>query len=186
MAGAAITQVPGSPSSGDTLRQQYNALVADLEQLRLASENSALTAAGCAEATTTTKAKTTASCVYYIEGVGLKSKGATDNLFDPAPLATSAALTAGQSVILLLLLDAAGTATVGQSSVATSLAACVMPRPLPGSKAIVGTVSVSAGAATTFTPGTTALATAGALTVTFADGFTLRNSDLLAASPINR
>ncbi|HWF42611.1 MAG TPA: hypothetical protein VN683_11065 [Acidothermaceae bacterium] len=186
MAGTPITQTPGSPSTSDDLRQQYNLLVGDVEQQRLASENSALTAGGCAEATTTTKAKSVNTIVYYIEGVGLKSKGATDNLWDPTPLAVSAALVAGQSVILLLLLDAAGAGTVAQSSVAATLAACTLPRPLPSAKAVVGTISISAGAATTFTPGTTALATAGALTVTFADGFTLRNSDLLAAATINR
>lgn len=186
MAGSTITQTPGSPSPSDDLRVQFNLLVNDLEQQRLSSENSALTAGGCAQATTTTKAKSTATIVYYIEGVGLKSKAATDNLWDPAPLAVPAALAANQSVILLLLLDAAGAATVAQSSVAATLAACVLPRPLPAAKAVVGTISITAGAATTFTPGTTALATAGALTVTFADGFTLRNSDLLAAAQINR
>ena len=118
-----------------------------------------------AQATNTTGVKTTGTATYTADGV-LTSKAATDPLWT----LTGAAITAVTGTPLftryLLLLNAAGTATVLQSNVSPiSSASCVYPS-MPDGAAVVGFITITV-TAVTFTPGTTSLTAAGITTAFF-------------------
>lgn len=111
------------------------------------------------QATNTTGVKTTGTTNFTADGV-LASKAATD----PMWTLTGAAVVApasGAFFKYLLAINAAGTASVVQSSVRTdSLANCVYAS-MPDGAAVVGYVTITLASGTTFTPGTTSLTAAG-------------------------
>lgn len=144
----------------------YAALVL-LNRNVLNDMNIALAAAGCAIATTTSKAKTVNSVAYTIDGVFQTAKAGTDNFWTP----TGVAFGGGPAVFTkyLLLVNAAGAASVLQSSVSpVSAAACVYPS-MPDGFCVFGVLTIALTAGTVFTPGTTLLGAAG-VTATFTDG----------------
>lgn len=141
--------------------------------------NIALAAAGCATATTTSKAKTVNSVPYTLDGVFQTAKAGTDNLWT----LTGAAFGGGPAVFCkyLLLIGAGGAATVLQSSVSpVSAAACVYPS-MPDGACVFGVLTIALTATTVFTPGTTLLGAAG-VTATFTDGTDKALLPLLADS----
>jgi hypothetical protein len=154
-------------------------LVKLYNRLALLTLNAALSTATPTAGTTTSRARTTAASTYTIDGI-FKAKASTDNLFDLTPLAASVVGNAAkaQHNIYLLVLDAAGAATVVAGTPADTLAAVTLPA-VPDGKCIIGYVNVSVAAGSVFTPGTTALATAGAYTVSFGDGFPVQYLPLL-------
>lgn len=169
----------GSPTGDAAVVQAHNALL-------MQAENCALTAAGTAQATTTSKVKTTATCAYLLNGV-FKSKAATDNLWT----LTGSAVTAGGSGATLhyaLCLDGSGTASVIAGPVnqgSTTVWSAAPVSFMVADVAIVATLKISLTAATVFTPGTTATNAAG-VTSTFEDGMdaTLWGAYLITATRI--
>lgn len=106
---------------------------------------------------TTTKAKTVGAITYVINGLAY-TKAATDDLYT----LSGTALTTHQVCAFFLYLNAAGTASIEQSAIATASTASsgyvagAFQWPDPVDKACIGALLVkSAGAV--FTPGTTAL-----------------------------
>jgi len=154
----------GRPGAGGALMQSFNAFLME-------ENNAALTACGSAQATTTTKVKTTNTLTYLIDGV-FKSKTATDNFWT----LTGTAVTAGGSGATMhyaLCIDGSGAASViqgptnqGSTTVWTPAPANMMPNDL----CVAAVLKIALTAGTTFTPGTTNVATAGGVTVTFEDG----------------
>lgn len=139
--------------------------------------SSALTAAGCALATTTTQAKTTATLAYTVGGKFF-SKAATDNFWT----LSGKVVPAGSFQKYLLLIDTAGAATVQEATPSVVNAASVtwanvsnaspyaaLLTVLGSTKCIVGTLTITTDATHPFTPGTTALNATG-ITATFQDG----------------
>lgn len=137
----------------------------------------ALTAAGVATATTTSKAKTVNSLQYSIAGVQY-TKGATDNFWTLS--GTTVAAASWQKY--LLLIDTSGAASVQEGTQSVVSAASVtwtnisgmsswapIISLLSGSKAVVATLTIATDATHTFIPGTTLLGATG-ITATFADG----------------
>lgn len=173
MAGTTRKQAGSSQPAMDEVRQELSKLVSDVNYHMLNGlSGNALPA--IAIATTTTAAKTVNSVNYFSNGVP-KTKAGTDNLWTPAAGAL-VAISSFQKY--LLLLDAAGTASV-QEGVQAASAAGVTFGALPASgKAIIGVLTIATDATHTFTPGTTALNAAG-ITATFSDG--LDPAILLAA-----
>jgi len=142
----------------------------------------ALTAAGVAQATTTTKAKTVNSLQYSVGGVQF-TKGATDNFWTLGGAGSATVVAASSWQKYLLLIDNAGAAsvqeglqsTVSAASVAWTNISAVSPwaayiQTLGSTKAIAAVITVATDSTHTFTPGTSVLATGSGLTVTFADG----------------
>jgi|SRR5215471_4687360 len=144
--------------------------------LTVATLSRALTAAGCATATTTSKVKTANTLNYTVKGQ-LYTKAATDNFWTPA------GLNVGPSLFqkYLLLIDTAGAASVQEATPAATAAlvgwtnVSQISRFAPiiavcgDTKAIVGVLTVATNASTTYTPGTTLLGAAG-ITATYIDG----------------
>lgn len=123
-------------------------------------DNHAVTSPGLAIGTTTSKVNTGLACAYNIGGRAY-SKAVTADLFTLA----GTSLAARQTCAFFLLLDAAGTATVQQSSIkeastSTSTTTRYVPGawdwPDPTDKAVIGAVVITNGASA-FVPGTTAL-----------------------------
>lgn len=133
-----------------------------LNNLMVLGLNQCFSAAGTALATTTTKVKTVNTITYSIDGA-LKTKAGTDNFW------TLSGTTIAANAVnkYLLYIDSAGAASVAEGTQASTAASVVLPA-LAQSKAVVGFLTVSAGASV-FTPGTTAL-TGGTVTVTYTDG----------------
>jgi hypothetical protein len=177
MSGTVTTSFDTQGEVGSTRRDlliQHNKLVADLEALRRASSNAAFTSAAIAQATTTTKAKTTATLTYTSKGA-FASLAATDNFWTLA----GTSLVAGQCCYFVLGVNGSQVASAYQSSIASTLAACVAPT-IPDGVAGVGEVTVVT-TTTAFVPGTTALATASGTTIAFQNGWDPQSIDLLAA-----
>jgi hypothetical protein len=137
---------------------------------RHVTQNATLSVATVGIATTVQQVRTGAILNYKIGGV-LKTKAATDNFWT----LTGGTLADGFIRKYLLLIDAAGTASVYASNDAKTVASCVFspdvlfkPSGPLESKAIVGMVTVTTVGAT-FVPGTTSLAAA-TVTDTYADG----------------
>ena len=137
----------------------------------------ALTAAGGATATVTSQVKTVNTLTYLINGA-FKSKGATDNFWTLA----GTTVAAGSFQKYLLLIDAAGAATIQeglQSNVSAALVGwtnvsslsvwAALLSVLNASKAVAGVLTVATDATHTFIPGTTLLGAAG-ITATYQDG----------------
>lgn len=144
------------------------ALVIYFNRLQLLVANRLGTALpGCAQATTTTKAKTVTTTPFFIEGLA-KSKAGTDNFWTLGAAGANTLVAAGMFQTYLLLVDAAGAATVLEGTQAATQAAVILPN-IPQAKCIFGYVTVGT-VAVTFTPGTDVLATGSGLTVTFTDG----------------
>jgi hypothetical protein len=126
---------------------------------------------GVATATVTSQVKTTATTAFTADGVFV-IKAATDNFWTLAPTGVLAAASFRR---WLLLINAAGTASVYASQDSTvSAAACAWnflgpTLPFDGA-AIIGIVTVATDATHTFTPATTLLGAAG-ITTTYLDGY---------------
>jgi hypothetical protein len=164
------------PLRGDTYRQMLNTFMTEMSRLFF---NAALTDGGVSIGTTTTKVRSNASITYRSSGE-LKAKASTDDLWT----LTGAALAIGYSRLYLLLLDAAGTATVLASDdvLTANVANARFPSLVADGTAIVGWVSIANASAGVFTPGATALNAAG-ITTTYFDGVpprALYGSKLLA------
>lgn len=153
----------GSMTARDEVRQMTNA-----QSLLIANE--ALTAAGCATATTTSKAKTVNTLTFKIDGA-FYSLSATDNFWT----LTGGVVAVSSFQKWLLCVNSAGTASVIPGVAAATAAAVTFPAP-PQGVCIAGVLTVATDATHTFTPGTTLLGAAG-ITATFIDGF---DSSLLA------
>lgn len=145
--------------------------------LALVALNRALTAAGSARGTTAAKAKTVNTTTFTIGGAFL-SLAATDDFWTFSGTAVAAA--SWQKY--LLLVDAAGAASIQEATQSRIAAASVvwtnvvlsdgwgpLLTVLNAGKAIVATLTIATDATHTFTPGTTALNATG-ITATFADG----------------
>jgi len=158
--GAALN---GRPTGEGALIQSVNAEL----MCRLCM---ALSAAGNATATTTSKVKTANTLTYLINGA-FKSKGATDNFWT----LTGSAVTAGAGGATMhwaLCIDGSGAASVVQGPTNQGSTTVWTPAPanlLPADLCIAGIVKVSLTATTVFTPGTTLLGAAG-VTTTYVDG----------------
>lgn len=144
--------------------------------------NRALTAAGTARGTTAAKAKTVNTLTFTIAGAFF-SKAGTDDFWTLSGTVVAAA----SFQKYLLLIDAAGAASIQQGTQSTISAASVawtsvtatagnvqtghgpLITVLNAGKAIVGVLTIATDATHTFTPGTTALNATG-ITATFADG----------------
>lgn len=114
------------------------------------------------QATNTTGVKSVGVTSYTVDGA-LLTKAATDPLWTLTGVAITAVTGTPLFVKYLLLLNAAGAASVLESNVSNvSLASCVYPS-MPDGAAIVGVVSITI-TAVTFTPGTTSLSAAGIVT----------------------
>lgn len=163
----------------DSPRGSTQAAVAGLLNALAAYDlNQALTAAGCATATTTSQVKTVNTLTFLINGA-FKSKAATDNFWTLA--GTLVAASSFQKYALLI--DASGAATIQEAtqnnvSAATvswanvsrvSDAAPLLTITAGGTKAVAGVLTVATDATHTFTPGTTLLGAAG-ITATYIDG----------------
>jgi len=147
-------------SEFELLLLSFNRLIAYAD----AQNNSAWASAGVATATVTSQVKTvTASTPYVVDGVIL-AKAATDNFWT----LTGATFAAGLTNKWLLLVDAAGVASVVIGTPAATAAAVVLPA-LPVSKAVFGVLTV-VNATNPFIPGTTLLGAAG-VTATYVQGF---------------
>ena len=121
-------------------------------------DNFSAGAANLGIGTTTTKVRTTTNvAMYNIDGRAY-FKAATDDLFTLA----GTALTTHQVCAFFLYLNAAGTASIEQSAIATASTAAsgyvagAFAWPDPDAKAVIGAVLIKSAAAV-FTPGTTAL-----------------------------
>ena len=160
-------------SENDYIRQVVNRLV----NLQDAFHNRAQLSAGLATATVTSQVKTvTAATDYIVDGV-LLSKAATDNFWT----LTGATFAAGLSNKWLLLVNAAGAASVAIGTPAATLAAVVLPA-IPASKAVFAVLNV-VNATNPFIPGTTLLGAAG-VTATYTQGLDpLYTSGSSAISP---
>ncbi len=135
-----------------------------INRLILLYQNRVLTAAAVATGTTTSKVKTVATATFTIDGT-FKTKAATDDLWTLSGTVVAASMFQKY----LLLLNAAGTASI-QEGIQASAAAGVVFNTLPDAKAIIGIATVATDSSTTFTPGTTLLGAAG-ITTTYVDGF---------------
>lgn len=172
MAGTAVT-VTGEDSVSpagelEQVRSALNLVVNDLETLRsnrdLISRNRVWSAAGVARGTTAAKAKTVNTITYAIDGKIL-TKAGTDDFWTLS--GSVVAISSWQKYVLLI--DAAGAASILAGTASAVSAAAVTLPALPASKAVVGVITVATDGVTTFTPGTTALNAAG-ITATFIDG----------------
>lgn len=152
-----VTQT-ASVVARDEVRQLANAHI-------LIAANSVGGAAGCATATVTSKVKTVNSVAYRIDGAFKTAIAGTDNFWILS--GTTVAVAMFQKY--LLLVDAAGTASIVEGIQASTAAGVVLPTP-PQSKSIFGVLIVATDATHTFVPGTTLLGAAG-ITATYIDGF---------------
>ncbi len=146
----------------NALKDGYNTARATIVALRNALLNRVLSDGGVGIATTASKVRSSATIVYTVDGE-FKSKASTDDLWT----LTGSNLADGYKRVYLLLLDAAGAASVAASNDVLVAGTNTLPA-FPASKAVVGSVLVAtAGAA--FVPGTTLLS-AGTVTDTYFDG----------------
>lgn len=127
--------------------------------------NAALTAAGCAQATTVAQAKTVNSLTYRSNG-NFKVKAGTDNFWN---FAGGTNVPTANSQKYLLLVDAAGAASFAEGTFAATAAAVILPA-APAGKTVVGIMTIVNTSGANFVPGTTSLSAAGIAT-TFVDGF---------------
>ena len=147
-------------SEVDYVRQVVNRLVG----LQDAFHNRTLVSAAVATGTTTSKVKTvTNPTAFIVDGVSLSKAGTADFW-----TLTGATFAAGLSNKWLLLVDAAGAASVAVGTPAATAAAVVLPA-IPASKAVFGVLTV-VNATNPFIPGTTLLGAAG-VTATYVNGF---------------
>jgi hypothetical protein len=148
-------------------------------------------------ATVTTQARTTATAQYTIGG-GLYSKASTDNFWTLGVAGSNTTVPINSWQKYALMVDDAGVATVQEATPSTVSAAAVrwpnvtalagsnpanpwapLTFLLNGSRCIFGILTVQT-AAGTFVPGTTAIATAGAITVSFRGGIDPSLNPILA------
>jgi hypothetical protein len=153
------------------------AVAALLNRLALDNLNSVFIAAGCATATTTSKAKFANTVTYMTDGA-FHSLTTQDNFWTPNGPVLNAGATVVTANKYLLCVNSAGAATVVAGNPAPTLAAVTFTA-TPDALAIFGVLSVVTNAATTFTPGTTLLG-AGGITSTFNDGPGLNLTPILA------
>lgn len=136
-----------------------------LNELILLNANGCNGNAGIATGTTTSKIKTVNSVSFSVDGK-LFTKAGTDDFWT----LTGGVLAVSSFRVYVLLVDAAGAATVASSSDSlVSAAKCILPdlfTTVEG-KAIFGYTTIATNASTTFTPGTTLLGAAGITTAHF-------------------
>ena len=160
-------------SEMDYVRQVVNRLVAQQD----ADRNGVLASAAVATATVTSQAKTVTNPTPFVVDGQILSLAASDNFWT---------LTGGVQAISswnkwLLLVNAAGAASVAIGTPAATLAAVVLPA-IPASKAVFGVLNV-VNATNPFIPGTTLLGAAG-VTATYTQGLDpLYTSGSSAISP---
>lgn len=149
--------------------------------------NAVYAAAGAAQATTTTQAKTVNATAYTVGG-RLFSKAATDNFWTLGSASSATVVAVNSWQKYLLCVDDTGAATVVEGTQSTVNAASVgwgniaaaqganpknmwaaLISVLNGSRCIFSVLTVATDATHTFTPGTTALNATG-ITSTFIDG----------------
>lgn len=145
------------------------------------SLNFPLTAAGCATATVTSKAKTANTLTYTINGV-FKSLVATDNFWTLGGATSATTVQVNCFQKYLLLVDGSGTATVQEGLQSVTSAATVLWTNVNSfgrfgpilsiwnaGKTVAGVLTIATDATHTFTPGTTLFGATG-ITATFIDG----------------
>ena len=121
-------------------------------------DNFSCVAANLAIGTTTSKVRTTTNITQYVINGQAYFKAATDDQWT----LSGTALTTHQVCAFFLYLNAAGTASVEQSAIATASTAAsgyvagAFGWPDPDGKSVIGAVLIKSAAAV-FTPGTTAL-----------------------------
>lgn len=135
-----------------------------LNRVVLDNLNGVFTAAGCAQATTTTQVKTTNSTTFMTDGTFRTAKGATDNFWT----LTGSVVPVSSFQKWLLCVNSAGAASVIAGNPAATANAVTFSTANDG-VAVFGVCQVATDATHTFTPGTTALNAAG-ITATFSDG----------------
>lgn len=155
----ATTTQTASTIARDEVRRLVNQLAL------LVANRSTTVLAGITIGTTASKVKITNAITYSIDGANL-AKGATDDFWTLS--GTTVAASSFQKY--LLLIDAAGAASVMEGTQSTVSAAAVVLPSLPQSKAVLGVLTVATSAAGTFIPGTTLLSAA-QVTDTYIDGF---------------
>jgi len=148
-------------SENDYLRQVINRLVAQQD----ADRNGVLASAAVATATVTSQVKTVTNPTPFVVDGQILSLAASDNFWT---------LTGGVQAISswnkwLLLVNAAGAASVAVGTASTVSAAAVVLPAIPASKAVFGVLTVATDGTHTFTPGTTLLGAAG-ITATYVQG----------------
>lgn len=149
----------------ETLFDQFDSLIADLENMRDVLLNHVTVHGGFAKGTTTTKFKTSADTHYILAGKHHK-KAATDDIAQPASTTNGS-----QYAKDLISINASGTVTVTAGTKAASQGAAVKPD-VPADNVELGWIEVPA----SFTPGTTDV-TAGMLKmVDIASRFSLESS----------
>lgn len=147
------TTVPGSVERAAVVLTNLSALL---------HANRCLANPGIAIGTTVQKVKTVNAVSYRIEGA-LFTKAATDDFWT----LSGTTIPDGSTNVILLLVDAAGAASVLEGTPATTAGAVRLPA-LPQAKAVMGYLTIATAGAT-FVPGTTAL-NAGTATVTYTNG----------------
>lgn len=152
-------QTQADNSDVEYVRQSFNRMVALVD----AMNSRVLASAAVATGTTTSKVKTVTNPVAFIVDGAVLSKAAADDFWT----LTGATFAAGLSNKWLLLVDAAGAASVAIGTPAATLAAVVLPA-IPTSKAVFGVLNV-VNATNPFIPGTTLLGAAG-VTATYTQG----------------
>ena len=163
-----VSQGVGDYPALDKVRQEYNKLAAWVSYSGLNGIASGTVAATPAVtiATDTAKVKTTNATVLLNAGV-MNALSASDDFWT----LTGGVLAALSFRRYLLLCDASDAASVLASDDSTVSAASCRWSTIPANGlAIVGILTVATAAATTFTPGTTALSASG-VTDTYVDGW---------------
>lgn len=134
-----------------------------------------LTKVGLAIGSSTNQLSTTNSATYTLDGVYQTAKAATATFALALPTGfVYTNIPNGGKAAFGVWLDSAGTFTVTQGAIvaASSNADKASPPPNPGSRALVGVVTVYNNSGAVFIPGTTAFNVAGA-TTTYFDMFSL-------------
>lgn len=129
--------------------------------------NYTLSSGALAIGTTTTKARTTASVTFAVNGVLRTAKASTDDLFTlPATVIPVSSIGA-----FLFYLDSSGAASVVSVTPVSGANPDLLDWPEPADdKVCIGYITVATNGSTTFTGATTALSAAG-VTTTYYNGF---------------
>lgn len=156
------------------------------------SLNMPLSSAATTVATTTSKAKTTATLSYQIAG-SFYSLAATDNYWTLGGATSATTVAASSWQKYLLLVDTAGTATVQEGVQSLISASGVTFNNVSGlgkwaslltvlnaGKIIAGVLTIATDSTHTFVPGTTAVATGSGITASYLNGLDQSLLPLLA------